>query len=125
MPSSLKSISIDIEVQTTDRLRKVVFGLDKETAEGGDVKWTIAFSLFEREKKTDEFGEALVKFDAVLVKAANFAQAETVAKKGKMTAPQVEHVLGTASVTAKRFKDGKTTQEKAEAAVERTLSKVD
>jgi len=59
-----------------------------------------------------------------VVKAANFEQAETVAKKGKMSAPQVEHVLGTAAVTAKRFKDGKTTREKAEAAVERTLSKV-
>ena len=124
MPSSLKSISIDIEVQTTDRLRKVVFGLDKETADGGDVTWTVAFSLFEREKKTDEFGEALVKFDAVVVKAANFEQAEVVAKKGKMSAPQVEHLLGPAAVTAKRFKEGKTTQEKAEAAVERTLSKV-
>jgi len=124
MPSSsLKSISIDIEVMTHDRLRKVVFGLDKETADSGDVTWTIDFKLFEREKKTDEFGDPLVKLDAVVVKKPNFDKAEDTARTGKFTAAQTEHALGPASVDAKRFKDGKIPREKAAATAERTIAK--
>lgn len=123
MPSTLKSISIDIEVQTTDRLRKVVFGLDKETADSGDITWTINFQLFERAKKTDDFGDPLVKLDGIVVKAAHHDAAEAAATNGKLTKPQAEHVLGPASVDAKRFKDGKITEDKANATAERTLSK--
>lgn len=121
--SSLKSISVDIEVTTKDRLRKVVFGLDKKTADSGDVTWTIDFKLFERDNKTDEFGDPLVKLDAVVVKKANFDKAEATAVAGKFTAAQTEHALGPAAVDAKRFKDGKITQEKAEATAERTVAK--
>lgn len=121
--STLKSISVDIEVQTTDRLRKVVFGLDKETADNGEITWTINFQLFERDTKADDFGDPLVKLDAVLVKAANFDAAETAATKGSLTKSQAEFALGPASVDAKRFQAGKITQEKAEATAARTLSK--
>ncbi len=108
---------------TKDRLRKVVFGLDKETADSGDVKWTINFSLFERDNKTADFGDPLVKLDAVAVKAANFDNAEATATSGKFTAAQTEHALGPAAVDAKRFADGKITQDKAAATAERTIAK--
>jgi hypothetical protein len=121
--SSLKSISVDIEVMTRDRLRKVVFGLDKETADNGDVTWTIDFKLFEREKKTDDFGDPLIKLDAVVVKKANFDKAQATAVAGKFTAAQTEHALGPAAVDAKRFKDGKITREKAAGTAERTVAK--
>ncbi|HYP07307.1 MAG TPA: hypothetical protein VER03_13825 [Bryobacteraceae bacterium] len=124
MPSSnLKSISVDIEVMTKDRLRKVVFGLDKTTADNGEVTWTIDFRLFEREKKTDEFGDPLVKLDAVVVKKANFDNAEATAVAGRFKPEQTEHALGPAANDAKRFKDGKITREKAEATAERTVAK--
>lgn len=119
----MKSISVDIEVMTKDRLRKVVFGLDKETADSGDVRWTIDFKLFEREKTTDAFGDPLVKLDAVIVKKANFDKAEATAVAGTFTAAQTEHALGPAAVDAKRFKDGKITREKAERTAERTVAK--
>lgn len=123
IPSTLKSISVDIEVQTTDRLRKVIFGLEKETADDGDVTWTINFQLFERATKTDDFGDPLAKLDGVVVKAANHDVAEVAATAGKLTKPQAEHALGPASVDAKRFKAGKITKEKAGSTAERTFTK--
>lgn len=124
MPSSsLKSISVDIEVMTKDRLRKVVFGLDKTTADDGEVTWSLDFSLFEREKKTDEFGDPLVKLEAVIVKKANFDKAEATALTGRFKAEQTEHALGPAANDAKRFKEGKIPREKAEATAERTIAK--
>ncbi|MEO8592241.1 MAG: hypothetical protein ABI759_02870 [Candidatus Solibacter sp.] len=108
---------------TKDRLRKVVFGLDKATADNGDVTWTIDFKLFERDKTSVDFGDPLVKLDAVVVKAANFDKAEATAKAAKFTADQTEHALGPAAVDAKRFKAGKITKEKAEATAERTVAK--
>lgn len=119
---SIKSISVDLEVMTTDRLRKVVFGLDKST-DGDEVTWAIEFRLFERETKTDEFGDELVKLD-VEVKKTLHEQAEVTATKG-LNKPQAEHLLGPASSTAKRFADGKTSEKTAKAAAERTLQKRD
>jgi hypothetical protein len=121
--SNLKSISVDIEVMTRDRLRKVAFGLDKETADSGDVTWTIDFKLFEREQKTDDFGDPLVRLEAIAVKKANFEKAEDTARTQRFTAAQTEHALGPASVDAKRFQAGKITKEKAQATAERTLAK--
>ena len=121
--STLKSISVDIEVMTKDRLRKVVFGLDKATADDGDVIWTINFALFEREAKSDDFGDALVNLDAVIVNNENFDKAETTASVGRLTAAQTEHALGPAAVDAKRFKEGQISREKAEATAERTVAK--
>jgi len=121
--STIKSISVDIEVLTKDRLRRVVFGLDKATSDDGDVSWTINFELFEREKKTDDFGEPLVNLDAVVVKKTHVDQAEATATAGAFTKAQAEHALGPAAVDAKRFKEGKIPREKAEATVERTVAK--
>jgi hypothetical protein len=121
--STLKSISVDIEVTTKDRLRKVVFGLDKVTADDGEVTWTINFELFERDAKSDEFGDALVTLDAVVVNEANFDKAEATASAGRLTAGQTEHALGPAAVDAKRFKEGEISREKAEATAERTVAK--
>ena len=117
---TLKSISVDLEVMTPDRLRKVVFGLDKSTGAGG-VQWVIEFQFLQRDKKTDEFGDPLVKLK-VDVKKANNPAAEETAVKG-LNAAQTEHLLGPAAVAAQRLKQGKTTQDKVAATVERTLPK--
>jgi hypothetical protein len=121
--TKLKSISVDIEVMTKDRLRKVVFGLDKKPAPKGDVQWTMNFELYERASKDEEFGEPIVNLDAIVVKAANFANAEATAASGKLVAAQTEHALGPAAVDAKRFKEGKIPRAKADATAERTLAK--
>ena len=117
---SIKSISVDLEVMTADRLKKVIFGLDKSTDTEG-VHWTIEFQFLQRDKKTDDFGDPLVKLN-VDVKKAHNDLAEETAMKG-LNAPQSEHLLGPGMIAAERFKAGKTTKDKAAATVERTLPK--
>jgi hypothetical protein len=118
--STLKSISVDLEVMTTNRLQKIIFGLDKSTDEDG-VHWVIEFQFLQRETKTDEFGDPLVKL-SIDVKKTNEQLAEETAKKG-LNSPQAAHLLGPAITDAKRLEAGKITQEKAEATVQRTLPK--
>ena len=117
---TLKSISVDLEVMTTDRLKKVIFGLDKSTDTEG-VHWVIEFQFLQREKKTEEFGDPLVKLK-VDVKKANNAAAEETAVKG-LNSAQSEHLLGPTMVAAERLNKGKTTEDKVAATVERTLPK--
>ena len=50
--STVITIKVHFELITNDKLRKVVFGLEKDT-QGIQVTWTINFELFERDKKTD------------------------------------------------------------------------
>ncbi len=119
---NLNSISVDLEVMTPDRLRKVIFGLDKATAAEG-VKWTINFRLFERDKKSDGFADPLVKL-TVIVDKKNEDNAEITSKKG-LNSSQADYLLGPASVDAKRLAAGKITEEKASATVQRTLPKRD
>ena len=117
---TLKSISVDLEVMTTDRLKKVIFGLDKST-EGDEVQWVIEFQFLQREKKTEEFGDPIVKLKVDVRKAHNPAAEETAVKG--LNAPQSEHLLGPAMVAAQRLDQGKTTEDKVAATVERTLAK--
>jgi hypothetical protein len=117
---NLKSISVDLEVMTPDRLTKIIFGLDKST-DVETVDWTIEFQFMQRATKTDEFGDPLVKL-TVEVKKANQGLAEETAIKG-LNSRQTDHLLGPALVAAKRLKEGTTTSEKAAATVERTLAK--
>jgi len=117
---TLKSISVDLEVMTPDRLKKVIFGLDKEV-DAESVHWTINFQLLEREKKSDEFGDPLVKL-TVDVKKSNNELAEETATKG-LNSGQSEHLLGPGVSAAQKLKAGKTTEEKAAAVIERTLPK--
>lgn len=122
MPASktLKSISVDLEVMTTDRLKKIIFGLDKSTDSDG-VHWTIEFQFLQREKKTEAFGDPLVKL-VIDVKKAHHALAEETAVKG-LNSRQTDHLLGPAAVAAQRLTEGKTTEDKVGATVERTLPK--
>jgi hypothetical protein len=117
---NVKSIAVDLEVMTTDRLKKIIFGLDKST-DTQHVHWTIEFQFLQREKKTDEFGDPLVKL-AIEVKNANHALAEETALKG-LNSNQTDHLLGPAAVAAQRLHAGKITEEKAAPVIERTLPK--
>jgi hypothetical protein len=117
---TLKSISVDLEVMTTDRLKKIVFGLDKNV-DGDEIQWVIDFKFFQRDKKSDEFGDPLVSLKADVKKTNNEA-AEATANKG-LNASQSELLLGPGVIAAQRLKEGKITEEKAAATVERTLPK--
>jgi hypothetical protein len=84
------SMSVNFVVTTTDGLRQVNFGLEKDT-QGTDVEWQIHFKLLERSQKTDPF-DIIVSLD-VDVKTSLIPQAETMAH-GKPTPEQAAHIVG-------------------------------
>jgi hypothetical protein len=95
------SIAVNFELNTTNGLRRVVFGLEKDT-KGTDIEWQIHFSLFERAKRTDDFGDPIVKVD-VDVKTSLAAAAETLAHT-KPTPEQAGEIVGPVSEDAKALK---------------------
>jgi hypothetical protein len=117
---TVKSISVDLEVMTTDRLKKIIFGLDK-SMEDEEVHWVIEFQFLQRDKKTDPFGDALVKL-SIDVKKSNESAAEETAAKG-LNNLQATHLLGPGVTDTQRFQEGKITEDKLAATVQRTLPK--
>src|SRR5689334_11017183 len=70
------SMSVNFVLNTTDGLRQVTFGLEKDTR-GSDVEWQIHFKLLERASRTDPF-DTIVTLD-VDVKTSLIPQAEAMA----------------------------------------------
>jgi hypothetical protein len=114
-------IHVKVTINARNGLRRVVFGLKKET-EGEEVTWTIAFQLFEREKKTAEFGDALVDVFVEVDQKLN-KQAEAIAKKQALSTGQAAHAIGPAADDAKAAKEGEIEQEEADGTIEATLRK--
>lgn len=115
--SSVIGVKVRFELITKDKLRRVVFGLEKDT-EGNVVMWKIDFQLFERDKKGDVWGDAIVILQVEVEKALN-AKAEK-ALKG-LTPGQSAHALGPAADDAKAAKDGEIDEEEAKETVGNTL----
>jgi hypothetical protein len=117
--SNIIKISVNFELNTPNGLRRVIFGLDKDT-QGQVVSWKINFQLFERANKTDPFGDPLVSLSVQVDKALN-DQAET-ASKG-LTPGQSAHALGPAADDAKAASAGEIDQEDAEQTIQNTIKK--
>lgn len=118
--STVITIKVHFELITNDKLRKVVFGLEKDT-QGVKVTWTINFELFERDKKTDPWGDAIVNVDVTVVKELH-AKAEKIAIGG-MTAGAQAHALGPAADDQKAAEAGEIPQSKADKTTQNTLKK--
>ena len=118
--SNVIKLKIHFELNTPNGLRRVIFGLEKDATSGTTVTWTINFQLFERAKKTDPYGDAIVTLDVEVDKALN-AKAEK-ASKG-LTAGQSAHALGPAADDAKAAQEGEIDQEEAQETVQNTLKK--
>lgn len=114
------AIKVKIELNAKNGLRRVIFGLEKDS-NGDEIDWKINFQLFEREQKTDDYGDALVDLD-VDVDTALQGQAETAAKSG-LTPPQVAHALGSAASDAKAAANGDIEQDDANGTIQDTLKK--
>jgi hypothetical protein len=112
-------IKVNFTLNTPNGLRRVIFGLEKDT-QGDVVSWTINFQLFERAKKSDPFGDAIVDLDVEVDKALN-SKAEK-ASKG-LTAPQAAFALGPAADDAKAAENGDIDPEDAQNTVQKTLKK--
>ena len=117
--STVIKIKVHYELNTPNGLRRVIFGLEKDT-QGNVVSWTINFQLFERAKKSDPFGDAIVTLDVEVDKTLN-AKAEK-ASKG-LTATQTAHALGPAADDAKAAGEGEIDEEDAQQTVQNTLKK--
>jgi hypothetical protein len=113
-------IKVKFELNSADGLRRVIFGLEKDT-QGDQIDWKIQFELFEREKNTDDYSDALVDLE-VEVDTALHDQAETTAHNG-MTPLQTAHALGPAADDAKAADAGDIDQEDANETIQATLSK--
>jgi hypothetical protein len=92
-------IHVKFTINTPDGLRRVGFDLEKDTQDDGTVNWTITFQLFERAKKTDQFGDAIVDL-LVQVDTKLNSKAQAMADNG-MTPTQAAFASGPAADTAK------------------------
>src|SRR4029453_1228614 len=109
--STIIKCKVHFELNTPNGLRKVIFGLEKDATSGTTVVWTINFQLFERAKKTDPWGDAIVTLNVEVDKALN-SKADK-ASKG-LTAGQSAHALGPAADDAKAAEAGEIDQEEAQ-----------
>ena len=92
-------IHVKFTINTPDGLRRVLFDLEKDTQDDGTEQWKIDFQLFEREKKTDPFGDAIVDL-LVEVDTKLNTKAQAMADNG-MTDSQAAFAVGPAADTAK------------------------
>ena len=114
-------LKVNFQLNTPNGLRRVIFGLEKDATGGKNVVvWTINFQLFERAKKSDPFGDAIVTLDVEVDKALN-AKAEKAAKG--LTAGQSAHALGPAAEDAKAAESGDIDEEDAQQTIQNTLKK--
>jgi len=118
-PNVIK-LKVNFELNTPNGLRRVIFGLSKDASSGTIVTWTIDFQLFERAKKSDPYGDAIVTLNVEVDKALN-AKAEKAAKG--LTAAQSAHALGPAADDAKAAQDGEIDPEDAQETIQNTLKK--
>jgi len=118
--ATIIKLKVNFELNTPNGLRKVIFGLEKDTDPTNTITWTIHFQLFERTKKTDPFGDAIVTLDVEVDQALN-SKADK-ASKG-LTPGQSAHALGPAADDAKAAEDGEIDQSDAEDTIQNTLKK--
>ena len=118
--STIIKLKVHFELNTPNGLRKVIFGLEKDATAGNVVSWSIDFQLFERDKKTDPWGDAIVTLNVDVDKQL-FPKAEKAAQG--LTPGQSAHALGPAADDAKAAADGEIDQEEAQDTVQNTLKK--
>ena len=118
--SNVIKLKVHFELNTRNGLRRVIFGLEKDATSGNTVVWTIDFQLFERAKKTDPYGDAIVTLNVEVDKALN-SKAEKAAQG--LTPAQSAHALGPAADDAKAAQEGEIDEDEAQQTVQNTLKK--
>jgi hypothetical protein len=113
-------IKVKFELNSKNGLRRVIFGLEKDT-QGDDIIWKINFELFERVKKSEPYGDALIDLDVEVDTQLNM-KAEDTAHNG-LTPGQAAHALGPAADDAKAAANGELDKDEASDTVQATLKK--
>lgn len=118
--TSIIKLKVHFELNTPNGLRKVIFGLEKDATSGTVVSWQIDFQLFERSKKTDPWGDAIVTLNVEVDKAL-FPKAERAAQG--LSPGQSAHALGPAADDARAAAEGEIDEEEAQDTIQNTLKK--
>jgi hypothetical protein len=113
-------IKVKFELNSKNGLRRVIFGLEKDTQDD-DILWKINFELYERAKKSDPYGDALINLDVEVDTKLN-KKAEDTAHNG-LTPGQAAHALGPAADDAKAAANGELDNDEASDTVQATLKK--
>jgi hypothetical protein len=113
-------IKVKFTLESKTRLRKVLFGLEKNT-EGDEITWVIDFQLFERDNKGDDYGDPLVDLQVDVDSTLN-KRAEAAAKNG-LTPGQAAHAIGPAAADSKAAAAGEIDKDEASQTVQATLKK--
>ena len=108
-------IKVKFELNSKNGLRRVVFGLEKDT-QGDDVQWKINFELYERDKKSDPYSDPLVSLDVEV-------DTKLASKADGLTPRQAAHALGPAADDAKGTTTGDVDEDDAKDTVQATLKK--
>jgi hypothetical protein len=98
------ALKVSFTLNTPDGLRKVSFGLEKDT-DGVTVNWTITFVLYERTSATASFGDPVVSLN-VLVAEKLHANAQAAVDNNGLTPAQTAHATGPAAEAAKATQAG-------------------
>lgn len=114
------AIKVKFELNAKNGLRRIVFGLEKDT-KGDEIDWKINFQLYERAKKSDAYGDPLVSLDVEVDSKLN-SKAEGAARNG-LTPGQAAHALGPAADDAKGTVAGEVDEDDAKETVQATLKK--
>ncbi|MDT4954499.1 MAG: hypothetical protein QOJ02_2637 [Acidobacteriota bacterium] len=117
--STIIAIKVHFELNTPDKKRRVIFGLEKDT-QGDKVIWKINFQLLEREDTSKPFSDPIVSIDIEVDKLLH-PNAEKAAKDG-LTPDQSAHAIGPAADDQKAAKEGQLDQKDADQTTQDTLA---
>jgi hypothetical protein len=117
--STIIAIKVHFELNTKDKKRRVVFGLEKDT-QGDKVIWKINFQLLERDDTSKPFSDPLVSVDIEVDKLLH-PNAEKAAQDG-LTSDQSAHAIGPAADDQKAAKAGQIDQKDADQTTQDTLA---
>jgi len=117
---NLVALSVDIEVVSSDQLKKFVFGITKKKTSATETGWTIKFVFSRRDKKSAAFVDR-VKVN-VAVSLEQVPGVERTAKN-EMTAKQRNFVNGTVANALNKFEAGDITRPQLAKLISRAASK--
>lgn len=115
------AIKVSFELDSTDGLRKVMFGLEKDV-KGTDDIWFIHFQLQEKQNSSDANFTNVVTLDVLVDDKALHPAAQAAADNG-LTPPQAAHALGPAADDAKDTTTGDVDTATAGNTIKETLQK--
>jgi len=113
------AIHVSFELDSTDGLRKVTFGLEKDV-KGTDDIWFIHFQLQEKQSASDRDFTNVVTLDVLVDEQALHPAAHAAAENG-LTPSQAAHALGPAADAAKGTTTGDVDTDTAGETIKGTL----